>query len=103
MVHVDKCIKLLFSQFSTILGFINETNETEIDIQTCTKQWLLKSSTSFYGYDNFSLPWYFGLFCFNFSIGGIVMLMLKPKWVEESMFPYETFAYLLIFIQGELN
>jgi len=47
---------------------------------------------------------YFGALCFNFSIGGVVMLVNKPKWAEKkSSFPYHFFAYMLIFVQGPLS
>jgi len=31
------------------------------------------------------------------------MLLTKPKWIEQSRFPYMTFAFLLIFVQGPLS
>lgn len=30
------------------------------------------------------------------------MLLLKPNWASKSNFPYFLFAYLLIFVQGEM-
>ena len=56
------------------------------------------------------LPWYFALLCWSFTLGGIVMLCLTPKWIKcgggnnigycrRHWFPYRTFAWLLILFQ----
>lgn len=68
----------------------------------CTRSWLLKTKTSFFGYENWSLPWYFGLLCFSYTLSGIVLLLTKrPN--RQDLFPRNLYALLLIFIQGAEN
>jgi hypothetical protein len=45
----------------------------------------------------------FGVFCWNYSVGGLVMLYIKPQWVSQSQFPYTLFCVLLILVQGMLS
>ena len=73
------------------------------------------------------LPWYFGVLCWSFSVGGVVLLALPAKWAlrgccgkkqrglsnkydddivddenqqrQQHWFPYYTFALALIFLQ----
>lgn len=63
------------------------------------------------------LPWYFGVLCFSFSLGGIASLYFTPQWVlygggkkigvddmnideyQRHWYPYRTFAWLLMVIQ----
>lgn len=100
------CIGYASKRLSLTLGLqLDDVSKihTMSEIGECTKDWLLKSTTSFYGYEGFSLPWYFGLFCLNFSLGGIVMLLLRPKWAKTSKFPYYADALILIFVQGPLS
>jgi hypothetical protein len=63
----------------------------------CLTKWFLKSTTAFLGDADLNLPWYFGVFCWNYVIAGIVMILTRPKGVR---FPFVFFACLLIFIQG---
>jgi hypothetical protein len=68
----------------------------------CVVEWFLTTTTSFYGED-LHLPVMFGVFCWNYSVGGLVMLYTKPKWVAQSQFPYTLFCVLLILVQGMLS
>ena len=103
MVHLDECFEQAALKVSGALGSSIDGVEisTFKEIGTCFGGWFFKSTTNLYGFD-IGLPWYFGLFCLNFCIGGIAMLVLKPKWAATTIFPYDAFAYILIFIQGEL-
>jgi hypothetical protein len=65
----------------------------------CVVEWFLTTTTSFYGED-LHLPVMFGVFCWNYSVGGLVMLYMKPQWVSRSQFPYTLFCVLLILVQG---
>ena len=67
----------------------------------CVVEWFLTTTTSFYGED-LHLPVMFGVFCWSYSVGGLVMLYTKPKWVAQSQFPYTLFCVLLILVQGML-
>mmetsp|Transcript_699 Transcript_699/g.1010 ORF Transcript_699/g.1010 Transcript_699/m.1010 type:complete len:297 (-) Transcript_699:710-1600(-) len=73
------------------------------DLRECFSGWLLKTTTNFYESDDLVLSsWWFGALCWSFTVGGLVMLATKPRWTEDSRFPYLTFAFLLIFVQGPL-
>lgn len=66
-------------------------------------QWLFKTRMSFYNNAELQLQFfYFGLCCWNYCIAGIVMIWTKPKYIPP-WFPYDTFAYVLIFIQSPLS
>lgn len=71
----------------------------------CLMEWCFTTTTSFYGYDEdeLHLPVLFGVFCWNYSVGGLVMLYTKPTWVKRSQFPYTLFCVLLILIQAPLS
>lgn len=45
------------------------------------------------------LPVYFGVLCFSFMFGGIMMLHWTPKWTRGHWFPYRFFAWALILFQ----
>jgi len=64
--------------------------------------WFFKTTTEFFQYD-LQLNYLFGLLCFSYSLSGCVMLLLKPKWVTKTTFPYTSFALLFIFVQGPLS
>lgn len=64
---------------------------------------MFQSTTEFYGKD-MNLSIWFGLFCFNYSLAGIMMLLTKPKWTQKCRwFPYTSFALVLVFVQGPLS
>lgn len=65
----------------------------------CVLSWLLRARMSFYEIP-LDLPWWFGFFCFSYSLAGAVMLWVEPTWVDKSSYPYRSFAYFLIFLQG---
>lgn len=74
------------------------------DAHDCFSTWAYKSTTAFHGmHDELVLPWWFGALCFNYSLAGFTMILVKPKWAEASRFPYVIFAYVLIFFQGPLS
>jgi hypothetical protein len=66
----------------------------------CVSSWLFKTKMSFFGQE-LNLPWWFGVACLTYSLSGIFMLYYVPKWLGKSRFPYYSFAYFLIFLQGE--
>ena len=45
------------------------------------------------------LPVYFGVLCFSFMFGGIMMLYWTPRWTRGHWFPYRAFAWALILFQ----
>uniref|UniRef100_A0A6S9JQJ6 Uncharacterized protein n=1 Tax=Ditylum brightwellii TaxID=49249 RepID=A0A6S9JQJ6_9STRA len=71
-------------------------------LSECMSEWLFLAKTNFHGME-LNLPWYFGLFCLNYSFGGIASLITKPKWARNSYFPYVTFSLFLLFLQGPLS
>lgn len=57
------------------------------------------------------LPWFFGALCLSFTLGGIMKLYWTPMWTKRGgdlvngkhqrhWFPYHTFAWILILLQG---
>ena len=66
----------------------------------CGAAWLFKTKMSFYGQE-LHLPWWFGVGCITYSFSGVVMLLYVPSWLSKSRFPYFSFAYFLIFLQGQ--
>jgi hypothetical protein len=80
--------------------------ELQADFGECLHRWFFGSTTAFYDmHDDLQLPWWFGALCFSFSFAGCMMLATEPKWSVDNLlsFPYRTFAYILIFIQGPLS
>jgi hypothetical protein len=67
---------------------------------TCISSWLFKTQMSFFEQE-LHLPWWFGMGCLTYSFSGIFMLYYAPKWLGKSQFPWYSFAYFLIFLQGE--
>lgn len=63
----------------------------------CLWAWCLKTTTAFLDDEELNLPWYFGVFCWNYVIGGLVIMYTKPS---STRFPFTVFALALIFIQG---
>jgi hypothetical protein len=45
------------------------------------------------------LPTYFGVLCFSFTVGGIMLLYWTPRWTRNHWFPYRFFAWALILLQ----
>lgn len=73
-------------------------------ISHCLLNWLLKTKTEFYGWDDsLKLNPLFGLLCWSYTCGGIMMYLLLPKWRAKTSFPFTFFALLLTFIQGPLS
>lgn len=73
------------------------------DAAACVRTWLFKSTTAFYQHGDWHLPAYFGIFCCNYAVAGVVLLLTKPEWVSKSRFPYTCFALVLIFVQGTIK
>lgn len=90
-MHLSECTDLF-----------SETNKFDAEVWECTVSWLFKTKTEFYGWD-LSLDYLFGFLCWSYTIAGIMMLVLKSKWMERSSFPTTTFALILIFLQGPLS
>jgi predicted membrane channel-forming protein YqfA (hemolysin III family) len=65
--------------------------------------WLFKTRTSFYQDDSFVLPWWYGAACWNFALGGALMLWMEPTFTNRNKFPYRTMAYLLMGVQAPLS
>lgn len=101
-MQLDSC---LFQTYSTN----PKADEIGADFLTCFKNWALLTKSPFYEHPHFQLPWYFGVMCFNYSLAGIFMIYIqKPKFMENKacssrFFPYYTYAYLLVFLQGPLS
>mmetsp|Transcript_10807 Transcript_10807/g.16074 ORF Transcript_10807/g.16074 Transcript_10807/m.16074 type:complete len:245 (-) Transcript_10807:109-843(-) len=97
MVHWDDCFKA-FSE-----GRLAETTEL-------LTEWIFKKHTAFVYIENetegpkLDLPWWFGLFCWTYTLGGAVMISHPPpKWTYRSNFDYRTYALLLLFVQGPFS
>jgi len=74
-----------------------------IPLQPSFMEWLLKTRMSFYGHD-LALPWWFGGGCWNFALGGLIMMWTtEPQWMAKTRFPWKTVACLLIFVQSPLS
>lgn len=89
-MHLTECIDLF-----------SESNVFDYEVRECVYNWHFKTSTNFLNAD-LQLNLLFGALCWSFTFGGLSMLFLKPKWAHRSNFPYMTYAYTLIFIQGEI-
>ena len=70
-------------------------------VSRCLSTWLIKTHTHFHGSDDLRLPWYFGALCWSYAVGGIMMMVVEPRWVGSSKFPYRCMAWMLILLQGE--
>mmetsp|Transcript_17187 Transcript_17187/g.32532 ORF Transcript_17187/g.32532 Transcript_17187/m.32532 type:complete len:235 (-) Transcript_17187:70-774(-) len=90
-MHLTECIDLF-----------SESNAFDSEVRECLYNWHFKTSTNFLNAD-LQLNLLFGALCWSFTFGGLSMLVLKPKWAHLSNFPYMTYAYTLIFIQGPLS
>ena len=89
-MHLSKCIDLI----STSAGNDYTTSK-------CVKDWILKSTTEFHGWDDrLELNSLFGLLCWSYTLAGVVMLIIQPSWTARSEFLYQFAAFVLIFIQG---
>ncbi len=90
-MHLSECIDLINSPDRLDYSAAGE----------CTRDWIFKSTTEFYGWDDrLQQSVLFGLLCWSYTMAGIVMLIIQPSWTAKSSFPYRTFAYTLIFLQG---
>ena len=87
-MHLSECADL----------FHNPENSNYTAI-VCVRDWFLKSTTEFHGWD-LKLNYMFGALCWSYSLAGFCMLILQPSWTEKCKFPYKTFAYMLLFVQG---
>mmetsp|Transcript_29861 Transcript_29861/g.68511 ORF Transcript_29861/g.68511 Transcript_29861/m.68511 type:complete len:262 (-) Transcript_29861:317-1102(-) len=93
-MHVHTCLGSLNDPLSSYWG----------SFAPCISGWLLKSTTEFYNHPGLNLPIWFGVNCFSYSFGGIMIFFVLPdKFWQRTRFPYRTFAYLLIFVQGPLS
>lgn len=88
-MHLSECIDLF-----------SESNTVDQEVRECIVNWLWRDKTNFHNDELLKLDPLFGALCLSFSFGGVVMLMLRPKWQEKSNFPYTLFACWLIFAQG---
>lgn len=73
----------------------------------CAQSWMLKSTTSFHDHKEMEEtlvehPW-FGLLCWTFSWGGLVMLLLPPRDSGRLPYPHYSVASYLLFFQGPLS
>ncbi|GFH56546.1 hypothetical protein CTEN210_13022 [Chaetoceros tenuissimus] len=91
-MHLSECIDLF-----------SESNTVDQEVRECIVHWLWRDKTNFHNDESLKLDPLFGALCLSFSFGGVVMLMLRPKWQEKSNFPYTLFACWLIFAQGPLS
>jgi hypothetical protein len=80
-------------------------------LMSCATKWLFKSTTAFYGAEDWHLPWYFGLLCWSYAVAGLVVLITTKKRPTKGAskattaqaaerFPRQLYALFLIFIQG---
>lgn len=103
-MQLDSCIFQTYNHNTNINDIISED-----DFFTCVKKWAFLTKSPFYNHPNFELPFYFGLLCFNYSLAGLFMIYIqKPKFMNNKtcysrFFPYHTYAYLLMFLQGPLS
>jgi len=70
-------------------------------VSQCLSTWLIKTHTHFHGSDDLHLPWYFGALCWSYAVGGMIMLVVEPRWTKTSNFPYRCMAWMLILLQCE--
>ncbi len=89
-MHLTECVDLF-----------SESNQFDAEVRECLYQWIFKTKTNFYGYEDLKLDPIFGALCMSYSISGVALFLLKPKWAYETRFPYDTFAFIMTFIQGE--
>lgn len=77
------------------------------DVNSCFFLWFSKSTTSFYasGLVDHKLPLHFGLFCWNYALAGMGMLLFRPQWAETPCYKYfyTAFALELILLQAPLS
>lgn len=92
-MHLTECVDLF-----------SESNYFDQEVRECVNKWFWKTKTEFYQNENLVLSPTFGALCWSYSLGGIVMLAIKPrsKWSQYSNFPYITYALLLTFVQGKV-
>ena len=88
-MHLSECIDLF-----------SESNAVDQEVRECIVNFFLRDKTNFHNDELLKLDPLFGALCLSFSFGGVVMLMLRPKWQEKSNFPYTFVACWLIFVQG---
>lgn len=106
---IDICQDMIQDRLAEILFLSTSSSQfnsapSVAEISGCIYDWFFETKTVFYEYENFYLPWYFGVLCLSFSMAGVfVMFILKPKWIEKSWFPFFKFGFLLTFFQGPLS
>mmetsp|Transcript_14568 Transcript_14568/g.19921 ORF Transcript_14568/g.19921 Transcript_14568/m.19921 type:complete len:266 (-) Transcript_14568:1102-1899(-) len=94
----------IFYNASEECGMSNATSATLSELGNFVSEWFFESRTNFYGmHDELVLPWWFGLCCLNYSIGGAFGLITRPKWARRSNFPFTAIAFFLVFFQGPLS
>lgn len=94
LMHLSEC-----------LTFSSPFHSTDIstELSSCISQWLLRRTTEFNNDKSVNLPWYFGALCLSYTIGGVGMIIVKPKWTKRSNYPYVLFALFLTLVQGTEN
>lgn len=91
-VHLDECFEIA-----------SNSSHTRDDLYDCLYTWGIKTRTAFHEDERLILPWWFGALCLTFSVSGVGMLMIRPKWSSQGQFPYTFYALMLIFVQGPLS
>jgi hypothetical protein len=91
-MHLSECLAI--SPF--------HSSDERAELSSCLSKWLFRSTTEFYDQD-VNLPWYFGALCLSYTIGGLGMFIVKPKWTRRSNYPYVSFALFLAFVQGSFQ
>jgi hypothetical protein len=86
--HLTECVDLF-----------SESNKFDREVRECLSSFFLKTTTNFHNADMQFNP-LFGALCWSYTLGGIIMLLMRPKWLHSSNFPYVLYGCLLIFIQG---
>lgn len=92
-MHLTECVDLF-----------SETNSFDPEVRLCLKNWLWKTKTEFHGDDLSELmgPVFAGL-CFSYTLGGLSMLFMRPKWYRECSFPWIFNGVLLAAVQGPIS
>ncbi len=103
-MHLNECLSLAKSIWeSKSHPFLSLTSPHS----ECVLGWVWKSTTNFHNHEEMKNrlnehPW-FGLLCWTFTAGGLILLLLPPRVTSRISYPRYSFASYLIFIQGERN
>jgi hypothetical protein len=92
-MHLTECIDLF-----------SESSRFDDEVVSCVNKWLFKTKTQFYGVDlGQHMGPIFAFLCFSYSLGGLSMLLIKPKWYKISSFPWVFNGFVLTLVQGPLS